>query len=404
MNRSHGFAPPGEMLPFEEAFRIVQSRARFLGAERVSLSAALNRVLAQDVSSDIDMPPFEKSAMDGYACRRHDLSAGMRVVETIPAGRVPSKRIGPNECAKIMTGAIVPEGADCVVKVEETEAVGRDEVRFTAHATADNICRKAEDIRVGDIVLRKGDLIRPQHVGVLAAVGCVMPLVARRPRVGILATGDELVEPDRKPEASQIRNSNGSQLLAQASAAGFDAQYHGIGPDSDAALATLIVRAMSQSDVVLLSGGVSMGDFDLVPGILARNGVDLLFRKVAVQPGMAMLFGASKTVFCFGLPGNPISTFVLFEIMVKAFLFKLMGHDFRPPVVSMRLEKEIARKKAARAAWLPVSFAGNAAVVPSEYHGSAHVNSLCSADGLICVPVGVTRLPAGTNLDVWMIR
>ena len=200
------------MITYEEALRIVLDHARVLEPERVPLRDAANRVLAEDVPSDIDMPPFDKSAMDGYACRRADLPGPLRVVGMVQAGRAPSGRIGPGECMKIMTGAMVPPGADCVIMVEHTESAGASAVRFTEPRTDTNICARAEDMGVGDIVLRRGTRIGPRHAGLLATVGCVRPLVARRPRVGVIATGDELVEPDRQPGPAEIRTSNSVQL------------------------------------------------------------------------------------------------------------------------------------------------------------------------------------------------
>ncbi|GAI98070.1 unnamed protein product, partial [marine sediment metagenome] len=195
-------------LKFEKAYEIVIGSACRLGVERVAISdnSALNRVLAEAVVSDIDMPPFNKSAMDGFACRRADLANELAITETIPAGSLPTKAIGPGQCARIMTGAVVPEGADCVIMVEYTENSGANRIRFTGTHTTDNICLKAEDIKKGDVVLQPGQIIKAQHIAVLASSGCVKPLVSLQPRVGIIATGDELVEPDKQPTACQIRN------------------------------------------------------------------------------------------------------------------------------------------------------------------------------------------------------
>ena len=323
---------------FDEAMRTVRGRARFLGSERVNLDEAVDRILAEDIRSDIDMPPCDKSAMDGYACRRDDLAEILTVVETIRAGQVPTRSVGACECAQIMTGAGVPEGVDCVIPVELTEPAGEGMVRFTGNELRDNICRRAEDIREGDVLLRCGERITPQAVAVLATVGAVTPLAARRPRVAVMATGDELVEPDRKPAAAQIRNSNGHQLREQVAKAGAIADYLGIARDAEEDLDRMIRKAVATNDVILLSGGVSMGKFDLVPGVLEKHGFQLLFSKIAVKPGMPTVFGVRDDTFCFGLPGNPVSTFVIFELIVKPFLFKLMGHDYRPFVVPLRLE------------------------------------------------------------------
>jgi len=178
------------MIAFDDAFEIMMGPARRLGTERVGIERALNRVLAENVASDIDMPPFNKSAMDGFACRRADLANELTIIETIPAGLVPKKVIVQNQCAKIMTGAVVPEGADCVIMVEYTKSVGENRIRFTGSSTEENICLKGEDIKKGDVVLRAGCRISAQHIAVLASHGWVKPLVSLQPRVGIIATGN----------------------------------------------------------------------------------------------------------------------------------------------------------------------------------------------------------------------
>ncbi len=391
------------MIPFEEALRIVMDSAVRVGTERVAIGQALGRILAEDVVSDIDMPPFNKSAMDGYACRREGLGDELEIIETIPAGSVPKKCIGKNQCAKIMTGAMVPEGADCVIMLEYTENATVNTVRFVGKSTRDNICIKGEDVREGDVVLQKGVRITPAHIAVLGSAGCARPLVSQRVRAGIIATGDELVEPEEKPSPSQIRNSNGCQLLAQVERTRASARYFGITKDSEEAIGGMIKKAVAGSDVILVSGGVSVGELDLVPRMLRENGFDLLFEKVAIKPGMPTIFGVSEDAFVFGLPGNPVSTFVLFETLVKPFLYKMMGHDFRPPTIVAPLERTIRRKKTERMSWVPVAFTESGGVLPAEYHGSAHVHALCFADGLTAIPVGVAEIKEGTNVHVRQI-
>ncbi len=396
----------GRVIKFDDAFEVVMGSACRLGTERVGVECALNRVLAEDVASDICLPPFNKSAMDGFACRRADLANELTVVETIPAGYMPQKTIGQSECAKIMTGSVVPEGADCVIMVEYTESVAENKIRFTGKDTADNICLKGEDTKKGDIVLRAGRIIKAQHIAVLASCGCVKPLVSLQPRVGIIATGDELVEPGRKPAAFQIRNSNGPQLAAQVTGAGAIATNYGIAADTEEALNSVVESAIAENDVVILSGGVSVGDYDLVRGILEKNSVELLFERVAVKPGRPTVFGVLNEParrYCFGLPGNPVSTFIMFELLVKPFLFKMMGHNFKLAFTYRQLEKTIKRRKTERDSWLPVVFTGNGKIKSVEYHGSAHINALCEADGLLCIPAGVAEIKEGTTVVVRQI-
>jgi len=388
------------MLSLEKAFEIVLNSVRPLGTERVDLAQAVNRVLADDVKSDIDMPPFNKAAMDGFACRREDLTSKLTIIETIPAGVPPKKAIGPNQCAKIMTGATVPQGADCVIMVEFTENPTENTVRFTGKATAGNICVKAEDIKAGQIVLSKGTLIKPQHIATLAAVGCANPCVAVRPKVAILATGNELVEPSQSPSLSQIRDSNSFQLVAQVESIGVVAKNYGITKDTRQAIDVAIKTTIAENDVVLISGGVSMGDFDFVPDILRQNGVELMFEKIAIKPGKPTVFGVSDNVFCFGMPGHPVSGFVMCELLVKPFFYKLMGHNFTPLEIKVPLGTSISRKKAGRPSWIPVVITDEGTARPVEYHGSAHFNALCWADGLLCIPKGTAELKEGMVVSV----
>ena len=183
------------MISFEKALEIILDSARYLGDERVDFTESLGRVLAEDVISDVDMPPFDKAAMDGFACRQEDLDKELDVIETIPAGMIPEKSIGAGQCARIMTGAMVPEGADTVIMVEQTENIGHEKIRFTAGNTSANIAYRAEDVKEGDIMWNKGQPVKPSHIAVFSAVGYTDLLVARQPRVAILSTGDELVEP-----------------------------------------------------------------------------------------------------------------------------------------------------------------------------------------------------------------
>lgn len=391
------------MLPFEKALKIVLDSARRLGNERVALARAVNRILAEDVKSDIDMPPFDKSTRDGYACRRKDLANELTLIETIQAGTPPQRAIEPNQCAKIMTGAAVPQGADCVIMVEFTENPTANTIRFVGENTDDNFCLKGEDIKAGEVVLQKGTHIRPQHIAVLASVGCAQPVVSKRPRVAVLATGDELVQPASRPGPWQIRNSNAFQLAAQIESVGAVAKNYGIAKDTGQAIDRMFKKAVDKSDVVIVSGGVSVGDFDLVPKIFRQNNIELLFEKIDVKPGKPTVFGVSEKVYCFGLPGNPVSTFVTFELLVKPFLYKLMGYDYAPANIQMPLGESIIRKDTERQSWIPVVITETGTLKPVEYHGSAHINALCAADGVFSIDVGIAEIEKGTLVRVRLI-
>jgi molybdopterin molybdotransferase len=393
------------MISFEQALQTVLGNAVPTGAERVALGDSLNRVLAEEIRSDMDMPPFDKSAVDGFACRMADLktpsgeAAWLEVTDTIPAGKEPKSEVGPGQCARIMTGAMVPAGADCVIMVEETEEDDRARIRFTRDRTAVNICYRAEDILAGEVVLTPGMVITPAHIAVLASVGAVNPLAARLPRVAVIATGNELVEPEVKPGPSSIRNSNAAQLQAQLKQVPATPLYLGIADDDQPALRAIIGEALTCSDVILLSGGVSMGDFDYVPGILDESGFTQLFKSVAIQPGRPTLFGRKENQFVFGLPGNPVSSFVLFELMVKPFLMKMMGAELMDPAIRLPMGVDFKRKKSGRKSLLPVVIR-QGEIFPVEYHGSAHINAYTVANATITIAIGITEVRKGEMVDV----
>jgi molybdopterin molybdotransferase len=388
------------MLAFEEALALVLASARYLGAETVPLSGASGRVLAADIVADDDQPPFDKSAMDGFACRCIDLPGSLAVTETIAAGAVPRQAVAPGQCARIMTGAPVPPGADCVVKFEDTETPADGTVRCAGVGAGTNIRRQGEDVRRGEVVLTRGMRIAAPHIAVLASVGCSLVPVARRPRVAIIATGDELVAVDALPGPGQIRNSNGPQLAAQAAAAGALPDVRTPVRDEAAALRDAIAAALADGEVVVLSGGVSAGDFDLVPQALRDCGLEIRFDRIAMKPGRPTTFAVKDGAWCFGLPGNPVSTFLQFEVLVRPLLVSLMGGDPAPRTFAAPLAATVSRRGAARQAWLPVRLTAEGEAQPLDYHGSAHIQSLCHADGFIVLPVGTTRLDKGALVHV----
>ena len=390
------------MLSFDEARQIVMSNVRILPKENVGMMDCVGRVLAEDIVSDMDMPPFDKSAVDGFACRISDLGSDLECIETIPAGKMPAYETSPGTCSKIMTGAMVPKGSDCVIMVEDTILTGNNRIHFTKSETSRNICYQGEDIKAGDVVLKEGLLIRPQHIAVLATAGALNPKVSTRVEVGILSTGDELVEPEHIPAPPKIRNSNAYHLMAQVSSAGMIARYGGIATDDKNALAALISDSLDRNDVVLLTGGVSMGEFDCVPEVLEKLGIEILFRSIAIQPGKPTVFGRHGNQFVFGLPGNPVSSFVIFELLVKPFLLKMMGCTHETISLGLPAGASIKKKKTSRKSFIPVRIL-DGSVFPIEYHGSAHINAYTLADGIITIEAGKTGLEKGEIADVRLI-
>jgi len=388
------------MLEYKDALQLIVSSANQMPVEKVELRDSLKRVLATDVIHDMDMPPFNKSAMDGYACRQSDLSNKLEVIETIFAGKLPEKAIGKNQCYKIMTGAVVPPEADFVFKKEDAEIAESGKVICRKPSSPNNICYRGEDIQRGQIVLNRSTLLTPRHLPVLAGAGVSRPNVYSRPKITVFATGTELVEPAEQPKSFQIRNSNSSQMLAQILEMGVNANYGGIIKDEERVLREKVSTALDSSDIIFLTGGVSVGEYDFMPIVLENLGFEILVSATAIKPGKPMVFARKGSKYCFGLSGNPVSSFVQFELYAKPFLYALMGHNFEQKILIFRMGKEFNRKKADRINFVPANVNQKMEVIPVEFHGSAHINALSGASYLLEVPKGVKTINKGERVNV----
>ena len=318
----------------KEFISVVEARSIILGTmepmetERVRLSHALGRTLREPIRSREQIPPFDNSAMDGFAVRVEDLSelpATLKIIEDIPAGTFPQRRVLAGQCARIMTGAPFPDGADAVVPVEWTENGSTDEVQINQAPTPGQHVRKAgKDVEKGEQVFEPGLVITPPVVGMLAKLGYPMATVAQKPRVAVIATGDELVDPSMPLQPGQIRDSNGPALAAQVQSAGGEALPPLRAADTEDAIRNVIEQAL-EADVLLFSGGVSVGDYDFVKQVLDEMGMQLLFWKVRQRPGKPLAFGLLEGRPVFGLPGNPVSSSMCFEQYVRPALAKMLG-------------------------------------------------------------------------------
>jgi molybdopterin molybdotransferase len=373
------------MIEFDKAYSLIQSFANPISEEHVGLNESSGRVLAENILADMDMPPFNRSAMDGYACRKSDIDLPLKIIDEIPAGKKPAKIINEGTCARIMTGAEIPEGADCVVKVEEVRTLSEDHVEFDADGHVNNIRFAGEDLKKGEVLIPKGKLLNKQHIGLMAMVGCTNPLVYKQPKVGILCTGSELVDPDTTPGVSGIRNSNGAQLQAQLRSLNVVGDNYGIVKDDKASIRQVIESNIEKIDILLLSGGISMGDYDFVPDVLKEIGFDIKLHKIKVRPGKPILFAVRGDTFVFGLPGNPVSAFVQFEIIIKPFLLKMMGIESEMDKIKMVMGEAFSLKVLSLRYFVPVKFV-DGLVFPLEYHGSGHLASYVEADGILEIP------------------
>jgi molybdopterin molybdotransferase len=373
------------MKAYNEVLTLLQEQTFTMTVDEISISDALGRVLAEDILADADQPPFDRSAMDGFACRKADLSGNLVVIEEIPAGKMPKKEIVSGTASKIMTGAMIPHGADWVIRVEDTSMIDDGTVKILDKGKISNIRLRGEDIGKGDILIKKGTVISRQHIGNFASVGKTSIMVNARPRVGMINTGSEIIDPQHEPGPSQIRNSNGPQLLAQLRMLGIEGKDYGIIHDDEDKILEIISRAASECDVVLITGGVSAGEYDFIPGILDDLNFNILFHKMKVRPGKPLLFAKNEQTFVFGIPGNPVSTLVQFEVVIRRFLLQLMGAAKADNFVKMPVGDDIGNKTTFLRIFLPVKFV-NGEAFPIPYHGSGHLSAWAAADGILEIP------------------
>ena len=343
------------VLSFEQADQTVRqycSRITAPQSETVGLLSSLGRVLAEAVPADRDLPPFRRSTRDGYAVGAADLQntpATLRIIGQIKAGGTFGGSVGSGEAVEIMTGAAVPDGADAVIMVEYTSASGNEVEIRRGVAPGENVVPSGAEARARDVLLNPGTRIRPAQIALAAAVGRANLAVYRKPRVAVLSTGDELVDVSKTPAPHQIRNSNTYSLCAQVTQAGGDPLQLPVAPDEERKLTTLIHAGLEAADLLLLSGGVSMGKFDLVEQALNKLGAQFFFTGALIQPGRPVVFGEvrrnSRVIPFFGLPGNPVSVMTTFDLFVRPVLDALSGATpGRMPAVAARLKKPVKTK------------------------------------------------------------
>lgn len=373
--------------------------------ESVDLESCLGRILREDIAADSDYPRFDKAIRDGFAVRAEDVAqvpVVLRILGESRAGQAAAVSVVPGACCEIMTGAPMPDGADAVVMVEHTEAVPESSVRILRAARpGDGLLRRAAELRNGEAVISSGRRIQLADIGTLASFGKSQVLISRKPRVAILATGDELVEVGQSPDGGQIRNSNSYTLHAQVVAAGAEPVLLGIGRDNLEDLRAQIGHGL-QHDVLLVSGGVSMGKYDFVENVFAEFGVEVLFESVAMKPGKPTVFGHRGDTFVFGLPGNPVSTIVAFRMFVTPVLESLLkAAQPAQPTLRARLDA-VAKCDPARTAIVPalVRFDGESyRIKTAPWKGSSDLAGLSRANALVVIPQAEGSLQPGDAVD-----
>ena len=400
------------MITVEEALDKILSHIQPLGFEKVSILEALERVMAEDIYANRDIPPLDNSGMDGYAVRSEDVQNAsfhhpvrLEVIEDLPAGFVSKKRVEKGKAIRIMTGAPIPKGADTVVPVEDTGEKGGLVSIFKAVPLGEYIRRAGEDVQKGEYVISKGDVIRPAEVGILASVGRAFVSVYQRPLVAILCTGEELVDLDGDWGEVKIVSSNSYTLAAQVKDCGAIPIQLGIARDRKEEIENKL-RQGARADVLITSAGISVGDYDLVKDVLSDLGMEMIFWQVAMKPGKPLAFGTIGRKPVFGLPGNPVSSMVSFEQFVRPSLLKMMGYRqlFRPTVEAVLKEdvcKERGRRHFIRGS---VSFEKDQYFVSmSGAQGSEILRSMIRANGLIVIPEDREIVRAGEKVKVQLI-
>jgi len=392
------------MITYEQALNNILKHTHTLPNEKILTEESVGRILEEDIISGIEMPPFNRSAMDGYALNHLDakkVHVKLKCIGLIHAGDTFKKKLQRGECVKIMTGAPVPENADCVVMVEYTKASAEFVEILKIARKGENIFFQGEDFKGGQKVLEKGTRISPSHVTILATLGKKFVKVIGKPRIAVLNTGGEIVQPGNKLGRNKIYNSNGPILQALLKADGIQPIALGIAKDNDEELKNRIKKGLD-ADMLLVSGGVSMGDYDLVPGVLKRLGVKKIFHRVNIKPGKPIFFGIRNKIVAFGIPGNPISNFVSYLIFIRPAIQKMMGYKdrgsgFKEGIVESEFHKKAGRK---HFALVKISIKnGHYRLRPIGSHSSADALSLSSADGFMVVSENARVIKKGSKVQ-----
>lgn len=400
------------VITVEQALHTILSQIKIIGTERCDILSSLGRVLAEDISAPFNVPPFDNSAMDGYAVRQADIAAAsaerparLRIAGDIPAGYSAAAPLEQGSALRIMTGAPVPDGADTVIMQEDTASDGAFVEILKQSPAGTNIRRAGEDIKKGSLLFRAETMLRPAHIGILASIKKAVVSVYQRPRVAILSTGDELVDIDEELTKGKIVSSNSYSLASLVADSGGIPVVLGIARDTKEALKARLLQGL-HADIILSSGGVSVGEYDFVKDVLQDLGIDMKFWKVAMRPGQPLAFGIIGGKPAFGLPGNPVSAMVSFEQFVRPAMRKMGGHKniFRATVEAGALEKVSAREgRTFFARCLVTRMAGQYYATTTGEQGSGILMSMAAANGLMIIPDNGRGVNPGDKVKVQIL-
>lgn len=389
-----------EMIPFEKAISIFDSIVSEIDVPIITIPVknAAGCFLRQDIVSQLDLPPFNKSAVDGYAIMAGDERDAYQLLEIVAAGSVGSQVLKSGTTVKVMTGAPVPKGAGKMVMVEHT-AVEGNTVKIIQQSSQSNICLFAEDVRKGQVILKAGRQIDEVDISTIISCGITEIEVSRPVNISILVTGDELVDSFENLEMGKIMNSNGPMLSTLAKKYGLNVVMTSIVRDNPDILKQKLQEALNKADITVLSGGVSVGDFDYVLETMESLGLRIHFNKVAEKPGKPMTFASKDNKIVLGLPGNPVSAYVTFHLYAFRGYIALSGGNPQYNIIHLPLANSFKRKKSSRKEFIPCNLNADGRLDIIEYHGSGHLSALLKANGFFVVPVGTTNIEQNEIVD-----
>lgn len=380
------------MITFYEALETVKNATKKLEKEYVDLSDCLNRVLAKNVYSNVNIPPFNQSAVNGYACKKSDLKDNLKI---IAHADLTNTSLMHKQCCKIKSGERIPKGADTVVKADNIKKLENGLIHISKEESKSNIFIKGEDIKKENLVLQKGTRLKPHHISVLATVNFTKPMVYKQPKLATLSKINGLREPEQQAKNILSENVNSLQLQAQLLKMGIRKNYHEILTASKENAKKTITKCIKENDILIILENAKNSDYNSLPAILKELGFNIWFHTLAVRPGKHTIFASKDGKYIFAMSGNPASSFIQFELLGKPLLYRLMGHNYNAPMVKMPISLNYKRKNTAQLEFIPIRFNANNQVIPIKYNGSERINSFTHANGIMIVPREVDEFTEG---------
>jgi molybdopterin molybdotransferase len=380
------------MITLDDAYNAIDTITKQikLSTEKIAVPDALHRVLASEVKSKLELPPFNKAAMDGFAIMQNDRKPSYKVNEIIAAGQMPTKELSPGYSTQVMTGAPVPKGTWQVIPVEFTERAD-DQVRILQYPQAQHICQQGEDVKSGVVIANQGEVLTPAVIANLISCGITEIKVYAKPQIAILSTGDEIVESIAAIKPGKIMDSNRPMLEALCKKNNYTINYSNKVSDDLAATKSILTEALDKADIIILSGGVSMGEFDYVGQAIHELGFTIHFDRVAIKPGKPTTFASKGNKLIFALPGNPVAVYLTFQLFVRRAVALMQNKNIIFPH-NLPLACDYTRKKTDRMAFVPYELTQHGKIKPIDYHGSAHLLALANADGFFMVDKDVRQI------------